>query len=356
VEFTKQLLAWFANNHRPMPWKGERNPYLVWLSEIILQQTRVEQGMPYFERFASAYPTVTDLANAPQDEVMKLWEGLGYYSRARNLHTTAQYIATELNGVFPSTYQDLLTLKGVGTYTAAAVASFAYDLPHAVLDGNVYRVLSRYFAMADPIDLPPSKSTFTQLANELLDKNRPADYNQAIMDFGATQCMPANPACKKCPLSNGCLAFKNGTVNQYPVKNKKIPKKIRYMHYLVVNNPKSETILIRKRTEKDIWQDLYELPLLETTDGNADWSLWLDKYPELQTQEVNQKGVSTTIRHLLTHREILCNFREIVISSPKTPFFEDFLPLTRKNLYKFAFPKLILRYLTEQINQLSLDI
>ncbi|MEM9990488.1 MAG: A/G-specific adenine glycosylase, partial [Bacteroidota bacterium] len=201
-----------------MPWKGERNPYLIWLSEIILQQTRVEQGWPYYERFKAAYPTIQHLADAPEDEVLKMWEGLGYYSRARNLHFTAQHITYKLGGCFPNTYEDILKLKGVGTYTAAAIASFAYHLPHAVVDGNVYRVLSRYFGKTTPIDSTIGKKEFTQLANELLDSTQPHRFNQAIMDFGATQCKPKLPNCPNCPLQSHCTAFQQKTVNTYPVK------------------------------------------------------------------------------------------------------------------------------------------
>ncbi|MEM6964892.1 MAG: A/G-specific adenine glycosylase, partial [Bacteroidota bacterium] len=205
--FTKQLLRWSETIDRPMPWKGEKNPYLIWLSEIILQQTRVEQGLPYFLKFKANYPTVHDLANAPEDEVMKLWEGLGYYSRARNLHFTAKFISKELNGIFPKNYDSILKLKGVGAYTAAAIASFAYDLPHAVVDGNVYRVLSRFFGIKTPIDTTEGKKQFTQLANELLVSDQAAKYNQAIMDFGAIQCMPKNPLCHECTFQTTCKAF-----------------------------------------------------------------------------------------------------------------------------------------------------
>ena len=219
--FTKNLMAWFATNHRPMPWKGEKNPYLIWLSEIILQQTRVEQGLPYFLKFKENYPTVTDLANAPEDEVMRMWQGLGYYSRARNLHFTAKHIAYDLNGVFPKTYVEILKLKGVGTYTAAAIASFAYDLPNAVVDGNVYRVLARYFGIETPIDSTIGKKEFTKLAYELLDNKRPADYNQAIMDFGATQCKPKKPNCINCPLNQKCIGFNTQKIDTLPIKTKK---------------------------------------------------------------------------------------------------------------------------------------
>ncbi|MCR9286527.1 MAG: A/G-specific adenine glycosylase [Bacteroidetes bacterium] len=222
--FTKKLMEWFSQNHRPLPWKGEKNPYYVWLSEIILQQTRVEQGLPYFEKFKSTYPTVAGLANAPEDEVMKLWEGLGYYSRARNLHFTAKYISKELGGVFPSDFEGILKLKGVGPYTAAAIASFAFDLPHAVVDGNVYRVLSRFFGIEKAIDSTEGKKEFSKLAQTLIDTKQPANYNQAIMDFGATHCKPSSPNCGKCLMSLNCFAFKNSKIESLPFKSKKKKK------------------------------------------------------------------------------------------------------------------------------------
>ncbi|NJN78344.1 MAG: A/G-specific adenine glycosylase, partial [Saprospiraceae bacterium] len=224
-DFTPNLLFWFSKNYRPMPWKGERNPYYIWLSEIILQQTRVEQGLPYFLKFKENYPTIKDLAAATEDEVMLLWQGLGYYSRARNLHFTAKYITYELDGIFPNTYSEIIRLKGVGSYTAAAIASFAYNLPHAVVDGNVYRVLSRYFGIHTPIDSTEGKKQFEKLANDLIDKERAADYNQAIMDFGATHCTPRNPSCSACILSSNCIGFNTQKNDILPVKTKKIKKK-----------------------------------------------------------------------------------------------------------------------------------
>jgi len=261
-DFTKKLLKWYAKSNRPMPWKGEKNPYLVWLSEIILQQTRVEQGWPYFERFRDKYPKVEDLANAPEDEVMKLWEGLGYYSRARNLHFTAKYIAQDLGGVFPKTYEEILSLKGVGPYTASAIASFAYGLPHAVVDGNVYRVLSRCFGIDTPIDSTKGKKQFTQLADELLNRKKPGEYNQAIIDFGATHCTPKNPSCGNCELQDICIAFRDDKQGAFPVKEKKIKKRTRYFQYFIVESP--DGLLLHKRVEKDIWQNLYEFPVQET--------------------------------------------------------------------------------------------
>ena len=260
--FSKILMDWYEPDARPMPWKAEKNPYLVWLSEVILQQTRVEQGLPYFQRFKNRYPAVEDLANAPEDELMKLWEGLGYYSRARNLHSTAKFIANVLNGIFPTAYNDILKLKGVGPYTASAISSFAFGLPHAVVDGNVYRVLSRIFGIDDAIDSTKGKNNFNSLAQELLDKENPAEYNQAIIDFGAIQCSPKSPSCEDCPFNGQCFAFLNNQVDLFPVKSKKIKKKTRFFNYLILNS--NDKLLIGKRSEKDIWRNLYEFPIIET--------------------------------------------------------------------------------------------
>ncbi|MEO1629046.1 MAG: A/G-specific adenine glycosylase, partial [Bacteroidota bacterium] len=247
--FSTALLGWYQNNHRPLPWKGIKDPYLIWLSEIILQQTRVATGWAYFERFREQYPTVHHLADASIDEVMKLWEGLGYYSRARNLHFTAQHISRTLGGTFPNTYKDILQLKGVGPYTAAAIASFAFGLPVAVVDGNVYRVLSRVFGMRDPIDSGAGKKKFAELANLLLDKDRPADYNQAIMDFGATVCTPGVPNCHQCPFEDRCLANAEGTARELPVKSKKLVRKTRYFNYLVFQDDQGHTLLEKQIVE-----------------------------------------------------------------------------------------------------------
>ena len=300
--FQEKLLKWFATNHRPMPWKGERDPYLIWLSEIILQQTTVAQGTAYFEKFRERYPSVSDLAEAPSDDVMKMWEGLGYYSRARNLHATAKHIAEQLNGSFPITYEDLLKLKGVGSYTAAAIASFAYDLPYAVLDGNVFRVLSRFFGIETPIDSSEAKSIFSELANAVLDPKRPADFNQAMMDFGATHCTPAKPKCLQCPLSTECSALKDNIVDILPIKSKKMVRKTRYFNYLVINN--NDFVYILKRTEKDIWQDLYEFPLIETTD--------LVETLDLPAHLSNLRFVkkSKPYQQLLTHQKVIGTFWE----------------------------------------------
>ena len=260
--FTKQLIDWHhTENQRSLPWKNEKDPYKIWLSEIILQQTRAEQGLPYYNAFINAYPTVRHLANAKDEEVFRLWQGLGYYNRCKNLLFTARYITEQLNGKFPDTFDDLIKLKGIGTYTAAAIASFAYGLPHAVVDGNVYRVLSRYLGIDTPCDTTEGRKLYAQFAGELLEKKDSAAFNQAIMDFGATICTPQNYDCINCPLQKKCIAFQQEMVGLLPVKSKKLIVKHRYFHYvLFIYN---EKVWIKKRTEKDIWQNLHELFLIE---------------------------------------------------------------------------------------------
>ncbi|HEY0272663.1 MAG TPA: A/G-specific adenine glycosylase, partial [Chitinophaga sp.] len=244
-----------------MPWKGEKDPYRIWLSEIILQQTRVEQGWPYYERFVQAYPTITHLARAADDEVFRLWQGLGYYARCRNMLAAAREIAHTFHGRFPNTYESILALPGIGAYTAAAIASFAFGLPHAVLDGNVYRVLARYFGIQTPSDSTEGKKEFTQLAGELLDKTQAAAYNQAIMDFGAVVCKPQLPECNTCPLSPQCVALHTGQAYRLPVKTKKLVIRQRFFYYMILIYNKQ--VYIRKRVEKDIWQNLHEFILVE---------------------------------------------------------------------------------------------
>lgn len=355
--FTINLMRWFANHHRPMPWKGEKNPYLIWLSEIILQQTRVEQGLPYFLKFKENYPTVTDLANAPEDEVMKLWQGLGYYSRARNLHFTAKYIAKNLNGEFPKSYGEILKLKGVGSYTAAAIASFAYDLPYAVVDGNVYRVLARYFGIDTAIDTTEGKKLFAKLAHELLDKKHSSDYNQAIMDFGATQCTPKNPSCSNCPLKEKCIGLLTQINDSLPVKTKKIKKKERFFHYLIINY--DNYIYLQKRLEKDIWQNLYQFPMLET-DKLLDFTVlkssdfWKDNIGE---KAIKPPVISKTYKQILTHQKIWATFYEVDISSVIAQNLVDarqYILVKKTDLDKFGFPKIIDLFLKEKTLSLKL--
>lgn len=264
MTFSKSLIYWYLQNKRDLPWRKTTNPYPIWLSEIILQQTKVAQGMPYFLSFIDAFPTVFDLANASEEEVLKLWQGLGYYSRARNLHATAKYIAFDLNGIFPDSYQNLLLLKGVGSYTAAAIASFAYNEPVAVVDGNVYRVLARFFDVDTDISSSKAPKEFAALAQSLLPKDTPAIFNQAIMEFGALQCVPQKPNCQNCIFTSNCAALQKNKVAILPVKLKKTKISKRYFNYLIYTDTNKATLL-QKRTEKGIWQNLYEFPLIETS-------------------------------------------------------------------------------------------
>ena len=261
--FSIKIQQWYSENKRDLPWRHDNDPYKVWLSEIILQQTRVAYGESYYNLFATNFPNVHQLAAASEDKVLKLWQGLGYYNRARNLHKTAILVANNMDGIFPTTYKDLLALPGVGPYTAAAISSICYHEPHAVVDGNVYRVLSRFFGIKIPIDLHQSKKQFETLANDLLDPNQPGNYNQAIMEFGAIQCKPKSPNCHQCILNQSCVAQQTDKVSEYPYKEKNIKIKKRYFNYIVPLLPNNKTALIQRK-EKDIWQHLYQFPLIES--------------------------------------------------------------------------------------------
>ncbi len=261
--FSKTLTYWYSNNKRNLPWRETIIPYYIWLSEIILQQTQVKQGLPYYEAFVGKFPTVFDLAKADESDVLKLWQGLGYYSRARNLHASAKYVANDLKGKFPDNYKDLLKLKGVGDYTASAIASICFNEVAAVVDGNVYRVLSRYFGIDTPINSSKGAKEFKALAQELIDKKHPAEFNQAIMEFGATQCKPKNPYCHICPFNEGCIAFNTNSIAELPVKIKSAKAKKKHFNFLVFVSEDGKTIL-EKREGKGIWQNLYQFPLIET--------------------------------------------------------------------------------------------
>lgn len=269
MSFSKNIINWYLVNKRHLPWRETTNPYNIWLSEIILQQTQVKQGLPYYESFVSTFPTVFDLANANEDAVLKLWQGLGYYSRARNLHASAKHIAYNLKGVFPNNYKELLTLKGVGDYTASAIASFCFNEVTAVVDGNVYRVLARLFGISTPINSSKGAKEFKALAQQLIDKNQPAEFNQAIMEFGATHCKPKNPYCYICPFNSSCVAYNTNTINELPVKIKAAKAKKRYLNFLVFVSNDNQTIL-EQRVGKGIWQNLYQFPLLETEKSTSE--------------------------------------------------------------------------------------
>lgn len=299
---------------------------MIWLSEIILQQTRVAQGLSYYMRFAERFPTPAALAEADEDEVLKYWQGLGYYSRARNLHAAAK----SMSGVFPTTYEGVRALKGVGDYTAAAICSFAYKMPYAVLDGNVYRVLSRVFEIKTPIDSPSGKKEFSALAQKLLDKTHPDDYNQAIMDFGATVCTPASPQCLLCPLAEQCQAYQNGRAEKFPVKQQKTKISARYFHYIYVEQGKNTWL--HKRGAGDIWQNLYEPPLLETTAAVAPLpkAAWLKK-PQL---------LAAPVKHILSHRVIYADLWKVALP-PAFPVPEEFIRVPAKDVKEYAVSRLV---------------
>ncbi|ANI88021.1 A/G-specific adenine glycosylase [Arachidicoccus ginsenosidimutans] len=343
--FSKKLLHWHKYfNQRQMPWKGEKNPYKIWLSEVILQQTRVEQGWNYYEKFIQRYPAICDLANAEDADVFKLWEGLGYYNRCKNLLFTARFICNELNGIFPKNYEEVLALKGVGNYTASAICSFAYNQPYAVVDGNVFRVLSRIYGVEKAIDSTEGKNIFTQLAQENLDKKEAALYNQAIMDFGATVCKPANPQCATCVMKEICVAHNNGLVNQLPVKEKVLTKKTRNFTWFVLS-VKNE-IFIHKRTHNDIWQNLNEFYLLETDEKN-NWNN--EKVSEFVNNQFSINPLSINISkeftQQLTHQKIKAVFIEVKLKT-KPSSLKSGEWITKNNIPFFAFPKIVNDYLS----------
>ena len=296
-------------NKRDLPWRNTKNPYYVWLSEIMLQQTRVAQGLPYFLKFKTAFPTVFDLADADEQTVLKLWQGLGYYSRARNLHFTAKFIAKELRGNFPTSYQEIIKLKGIGDYTASAIASICFDENTAVVDGNVYRVLSRYFGITTAINSTSGIKEFKALAQTLIDKTQPGTFNQAIMDFGATQCKPKNPDCTACPFNESCVALQKNLIKELPVKDKKLKVSQKYFNYLVVVT-KDEKTIFSERTAKGIWQGLYQFPLIETKQNiNAKELVALPEYQELFPEETTLKLFNPkAIVHKLSHQHLHAKF------------------------------------------------
>ncbi|MBO5911810.1 MAG: A/G-specific adenine glycosylase [Elusimicrobiaceae bacterium] len=326
------LLKWYQKNKRNLPWRHTQDPYKIWLCEIIMQQTRVAQGLSYYNKFVETFPTPRALAAATQDQVLKLWQGLGYYSRARNLHAAAQ----SMHGKFPTTYEGVRALKGVGDYTAAAICSIAYNMPYAVVDGNVYRVLSRVFGITTPIDSTEGKKQFTALAQELLDKKNPGDYNQAIMDLGALVCTPQAPACLTCPLAKICEARKNGTQEKLPVKAQKTKVSTRYFHYIYVEQGKFSWL--HRRGPGDVWQNLYELPLVELPDGHL-----TAKHPQLKKWFGTAKVAAvsqTPLKHVLSHQIIYAYVYKVKLpAARKVP--DEFIQIPATALPKYAVSRLV---------------
>jgi A/G-specific adenine glycosylase len=313
MNFSNKLVSWYRVNKRDLPWRNTTNAYYIWLSEIILQQTRVAQGTPYYLAFVKAYPKIEDLANASEDEVLKIWQGLGYYSRARNLHFTAKDITANYGGQFPNNYEKILKLKGVGSYTAAAITSFAFGLPYAVVDGNVIRVLSRIFGVDAPFDTTIGKKQFQELAQELLIKERSSVYNQAIMEFGAMQCKPKSPDCSICPMQDFCEAYNTNTIAELPVKSKKIKVKNRFLHFLMIEK-KGEVYLGKRKS--GIWQGLYEFPFLEFSDRIHERELfssenWVNIFGD---EKVEIQSVSIEFIHVLSHQKLHAQFWKVKIN------------------------------------------
>lgn len=352
MNFSKRLLDWYKIEHRDLPWRHTKDPYIIWLSEIILQQTQVKQGLPYFQKFVSRFPRVHDLAEASEDEVLKLWQGLGYYSRARNLHFTAQYVSKTLNGKFPDNYNDLKTLKGVGDYTAAAIASFAYDESVAVVDGNVQRVLSRFLGIHTPINSTEGIKEFKLKAQELLDDSNPALYNQAIMEFGALHCRPKSPKCMFCVFQEECVAFQQGIQEDLPLKLKKTKVKKRYFNYLVLTDSEENT-LVQKRSGAGIWKGLYEFPLLESEKPqDVPTSEEIISKIELPTNSIKSIKIynEKPIVHLLSHRKIMATFVDIKLNVKLSEVeLSSKMELQKiKDLHQLAVPVLIQNFIESE--------
>jgi A/G-specific adenine glycosylase len=348
MELSQILMDWYRNNQRDLPWRRTNDPYAIWLSEVILQQTRVEQGMPYWLRFMENFPTVTDLANADEREVLRLWQGLGYYSRARNLHAAAKVVRDEYNGNFPNQYEQIRALKGIGDYTAAAISSFAFNLPHAVVDGNVYRFLSRIFAINTPIDSNNGKKEFFVLANELLDKSNPGTFNQSLMEFGAMQCKPSNPDCSVCPFNQYCQSFATNTVSEYPVKSKKTKTRNRYFDFIILSDEKNT--ILQKREGKDIWQGLYQFPLIESATKNKN-KLDLSKSEVanyLNTNSHKMVKSSAIVKHVLSHQVIFAKFWWINMESVSTAKDANMIKVPWSQLGDYGMPQLIVKYLESE--------
>ncbi|GAC1418157.1 MAG: A/G-specific adenine glycosylase [Flavisolibacter sp.] len=346
LKFVTALGQWNQReNKREMPWKNEKDPYKIWLSEIILQQTRVQQGLQYYLQFIATFPDISALARAPEDSVFKLWEGLGYYSRCRNLITTARYIDQQLNGVFPKDYLALLQLKGVGAYTAAAISSFAFNLPYAVLDGNVYRVLSRIFNIATPIDTGRGKKEFATISQKILPQKKGADYNQAIMDFGALICAP-NPLCASCFFSTECFAYLSGNQLNLPLKEKKVKIKERWLTYAVVVY--KEELLIQQRRSKDIWQGLYEFIGIESNEPIAIDDL-IQKLVSQYDLGAHELGSRTYKKQKLTHQLIHFNFIEFKLQKKKE--VKNFFWVPFQAIGQYAFPTSLREIVRLMVNQ-----
>lgn len=343
MTFSEEIIEWYHKHKRDLPWRNTKDSYIIWLSEIIMQQTRVEQGMPYFNRFAEKYPTVKHFASATEEEILKLWQGLGYYSRGRNMHQTSRAVMEEHAGYFPKNYDSLIRLKGIGEYTAAAISSFSSNEAKAVVDGNVFRLLSRYFGIDTPINTGKGKKIFTDLANELLDQTQAGTFNQAMMEFGSLQCKPKNPDCLQCPLQTSCEARLKNKINDLPVKLKSQKSKDRYFNYIVAI--KNNKILVNKRCSGDIWENMIDLPLFETDSPiEVPDLIQSEKFIGAFGKQVLVRSISKPVKHILSHQKLNTRFTHI------EQFTEDFIPhqnwfyVSKEELDKLPQPKLIFQF------------
>src|SRR6201996_8735917 len=347
MNFADELVQWYIHNKRDLPWRHTTDAYVIWLSEIILQQTRVEQGMPYFYRFVEKYPDVSSFAAAPEDDILKLWQGLGYYSRGRNMLKTAQLVNELYNGKFPEKYEQLIKLKGIGEYTAAAISSFSANEAKAVVDGNVYRVLARYFGISEPINSTKGKKIFQDVANDVLNKENPGLHNQAMMEFGAMLCKPKNPDCDICPVRPDCYAYNNNGIAELPQKLKTVKIRERYLNYIVVTD--GDTVLMNKRDEKDIWANMYDLPLIETASHlSSSEIIELPQTKEFFGEEIHILDTFPIKKHVLTHQHLHTQF--IRIANRPIKLEQKWFYTNVKDLEKLPLPKIIFIFINNLFN------
>jgi A/G-specific adenine glycosylase len=345
-KISAKLLSWYKENQRVLPWRGSRDAYKIWLSEVIMQQTRIAQGTPYYLKFIEKYPDVQALAAAPEQEILKLWQGLGYYSRARNLLKAAQQVVDEYGGVFPGTYEEIIKLKGIGAYTASAIGSMAFNKPYAAVDGNVYRVLARLYGITTPVNANGAAALFRKFADDLLDKKNPGDFNEAMMEFGATLCLPKNPVCSLCPVKTFCSAAKSNTQSVLPVKRPAAAVKIRHFHYLFIKDLEKERIYLKIRHPGDIWQGLYDLPLIERNDSGIP--------DEKEIEAYLNAGVSLIrplkkISHKLTHQKLEIHFYEILLRQPASVLNGNAVVIHPEHIRQYPLPKPIEIFLNDYL-------
>ncbi|HOA08837.1 MAG TPA: A/G-specific adenine glycosylase [Tenuifilaceae bacterium] len=348
MDFSALLLEWFSVHHRDLPWRNTSDPYHIWVSEVILQQTRVNQGTEYYQRFIHIFPDIPALAEAPLDAVMKAWQGLGYYTRARNLHAGAKQVMSEFGGKLPTSYSELLRIAGLGPYSAAAVASFAFNEAVPAVDGNVYRILARVFGVFTPVNSSQARREFFNLAGELIDRNRPAEFNQAIIDLGALVCTPRRPSCSACPFSDYCYAYLNNLTGLLPLKNRKNPPRSRYFTYLMINF--NGTTFIRKREGNDIWHSLYEFPLIETpeqldTTQLVETEAWKELMGDSSAEIIH---VSDPIKHQLSHITLHARFIIVQMRNPTYALRTGYRNISIGNLQELSVPRLIDSYMASE--------